>query len=351
MLEKPRLFGNLLTQIVRPNLCSFCGACMAACPVNVLWPGEEQPTLIGSCALCEVCYYNCPTVEFSKDDVEVYLHGRTRRPDEALGITRGTFVGRALRKDIQAHAQDGGVVTALLAYALENGIIDSAVVAGRDSKWHAKPVVATKYDELVANAGTKYTPSPTLIGVRSALYEYGKSRVGLVGTPCQMKAVRRIQTSPLGNRRLAQGMQLSIGLFCMESYGYNKLVETYITSKGVDPSSITRVGIKKGSFIAWAGENEVLHVPLKEVDAFVRQSCRQCEDFTAEYADISVGGVGPPSGYSTVIARTEKGLEVLKKAEAAGYLELRELKQEDKGYLKVANMAQAKRARQAIQGN
>jgi len=349
MLEKPRLFGNLLTQVVRPNLCSFCGACMAACPTSVLWPSDEQPTLIGSCALCEVCYYNCPTVEFSRDDVEVYLHGRTRRADEPLGITRGTFVGRALRKDIQAQAQDGGVVTALLAYALENGMIDAAVVAGRDCTWHAKPVVATKYGELVASAGTKYTPSPTLIGVRSALDEYGKSRIGLVGTPCQMKAVRRIQTSPLGNRRLAQGMQLSIGLFCMESYGYNKLVETYLASKGVDPSSITRVGIKKGSFIAWAGENEVLHVPLKEVDAFVRQSCRQCEDFTAEYADISVGGIGCPNGYSTVIARTEKGLEVLKKAEAAGYLELRELKQEDKGYLKVANMAQAKRARQAIQ--
>jgi coenzyme F420 hydrogenase subunit beta len=243
------------------------------------------------------------------------------------------------------------VVTALLAYALESGMINAAVVTGRDSKWRAKPVVAASYDELVANAGTKYTPSPTLIGVRSALEEYGKSKVGLVGTPCQIKAVRRIQTSSLGNRRLAQGMQLSIGLFCMESYGYNKLIETYLAGKGVDPSSVTRVGIKKGSFIAWAGANEVLHVPLKEIDGFVRQSCRQCEDFTAEYADISVGGIGCPNGYSTIIARTEKGLEVLSKAQEAGYLELRELKPEDKGYLKVANMAQAKRARKATQPN
>lgn len=351
MLEKPRLFGNLVTQIIRPNLCSFCGACMAACPIGVLWPVGEQPTLIGSCALCEVCYYQCPTVEFSKNDVEMFLHGRTRLPDESLGITRGTFVGRALGKDVQTYAQDGGVVTALLTYALESKLIDAAVVAGRDTRWRASPVVATRSEEIITNAGTKYTPSPTLLGVRSAIDEYGKEKVGLVGTPCQMKAVRRIQTSPLGNRRLAQAMTLSIGLFCMESYGYDKLVEQYLASKGIDPTSITRVGIKKGSFIAWAGENELLHVPLKEVDAFVRQSCRQCEDFTAEYSDVSVGAIGSPNGYSTIIARTQLGLELLRSAEKAGYLELRELKQEEKGYQKIVNMTQAKRLRKAIQNN
>jgi len=348
MLEKPRLFGNLVTEVIRKDLCSFCGACMATCPVNVLWPVGEQPTLVGSCALCEICYYQCPTVEFPKEDVEMFLHNRTRRADEPLGISRGIFVGKATRREIQSQAQDGGVVTALLAYALESKLIDAAVVAGRDAKWMAKPEVATNYDHLVKNAGTKYTPSPTMLGVRSAVDEYAKDKVGLVGTPCQIKAVRRIQTSPLGNLRLAKAITLSIGLFCMESYAYPKLVETYIASKGIDPATITRMGIKKGSFIAWNGENEVLHVPLKEVDAFVRNSCKQCDDFTAEFADISVGGVGCPDGWSTVVARTEKGMDLLTNAVKAGYLETRELKPDSKGYLKVAKMAESKRLRKAI---
>ena len=348
MLEKPRLFGNLMSQIIRQGECSFCGACMAACPISILWPVGEQPTMVGTCALCEICYYQCPNVEFSSNDVEYFLHGRTRKPDEPIGIYMQAFVGRASNSEIKNRAQDGGVVTALLAYALENKLVDAAVVAGRDEKWLARPRVATKYADLVQNAGTKYTPSPTLLGVRSAIEEYGKSKVGLVGTPCQIRAVRRIQTSPMGNKRLAQAVTLSIGLFCMESYSYDKLVENYIAGKGIDPSRISRVGIKKGSFIAWDGENELLHVPLKEVDAFVRQSCRTCDDFTAEYSDISVGGIGCPTGYSTIIARTEKGLELVKKAETAGYLEMRELKQEDKGYQKVLNMAQMKRARKAV---
>ncbi len=231
---------------------------------------------------------------------------------------------------------------------LESKLIDAAVVAGRDSKWRARPEVATTYSDLVKAAGTKYTPSPTLLGVQSALNEYQKNRIGLVGTPCQIRAVRRIQTSPLGNIRLAQAMTLSIGLFCMESYAYGKLVGAFVTSRGIDPATITRMGIKKGSFIVWSGENELLHVPLKEVDSFVRNSCKQCDDFTAEYADISVGGIGCPLGYSTVIARTERGFDLLKNAEKAGYVELRKLKPDEKGYLKVVNMSQTKRLRTAI---
>jgi coenzyme F420 hydrogenase subunit beta len=122
-----------------------------------------------------------------------------------------------------------------------------------------------------------------------------------------------------------------------------------MTSKGLDPSAVTKVGIKKGSFIAWVGDEEVLHVPLKEIDEYVRQSCRQCDDFTAEYADISVGAIGSPSGYSTIITRTQKGSELVQRAQKTGYVEIRELTQIDKPFQKILNMAQMKRLRRAVQ--
>jgi coenzyme F420 hydrogenase subunit beta len=125
-------------------------------------------------------------------------------------------------------------------------------------------------------------------------------------------------------------------------------VEAYVAGKGIDTSTITRMGIKRGSFIVWSGGNELLHVPLKEVDAFVRSSCKRCDDFTAEYADISVGGIGCQEDYSTVISRTSKGLQLLRNAQEAGYLEVNELKPDGKGFLKLVKMAETKRLRKAI---
>ena len=323
---------------------------MAVCPKNKLRPDGEQPRIIGSlsdCAFCDICYNQCPNVRFSSADSEYFLHGRARRVDEVIGIYREVFVGRATHPEIKARAQDGGVVTALLAYALKSKLIDAAIVAGRDEKWVAHPEVVTEYEDLLKNAGTKYTPSPTILGVRSAFYEQGKSKIGLVGTPCQIRAVRTIQTSPVRNHDLANAMTFSIGLFCMESYKYDNLVN-YLVSKGVNPKTLTRVGIKKGQFIASSGETEVLSVPLNEVDQFVRGSCDRCDDFTAEYADVSVGAIGAKSGYSAVIARTQTGLDLITAATKAGYLELHELKEDDKGFQRILKMSKVKKSRNRL---
>ncbi len=39
--------------------------------------------------------------------------------------------------------------------------------------------------------------------------------------------------------------------------------------------------------------------------------CNFCDDFSNKYADISVGSVGSPNGYSTVIVRSEVGEKLL----------------------------------------
>ncbi|HXZ98420.1 MAG TPA: Coenzyme F420 hydrogenase/dehydrogenase, beta subunit C-terminal domain, partial [Candidatus Acidoferrum sp.] len=167
------------------------------------------------------------------------------------------------------------------------------------------------------------TPSPTLIGLMSATQEYGKAKVAIVGTPCQIRSYRKMQTSPLGAKKLASAVSLSIGLFCMESYRYDQLVGGYLQTKGIDASKVSRFAIKKGKFRVTIEGQEVLTVPIKELSEFVRSSCKNCEDFTAEFADMSVGGVGCPEGWCTVIARTTCGQEFLAEAERDGWIELK----------------------------
>jgi len=56
------------------------------------------------------------------------------------------------------------------------------------------------------------------------------------------------------------------------------------------------------------GESKACEV--RELERAVRASCLFCTDFTARLADISVGSVGSPDGFSTMITRSKKGEEL-----------------------------------------
>ena len=47
-----------------------------------------------------------------------------------LGTYKQITLGRSTDKEIQKISQDGGIVTALLTFALDEKLIDGAVVAG-----------------------------------------------------------------------------------------------------------------------------------------------------------------------------------------------------------------------------
>jgi coenzyme F420 hydrogenase subunit beta len=285
----------------------------------------EKPTMKGKCELCQVCYYSCSAAEFPRDEVETAIYGRTRNTDEPIGIYGTIANARSKKTEILQKSQDGGVATSILGHALESGKVDAAVVTCIDKQtpWKSIPSVAVDYADVLNAAGTKYTPAPTLIGLMSATQEYGKRKVAIVGTPCQIRSYRKMQTSTLGAKKLASAVSLSIGLFCMESYRYDQFVGDYLQTKGVDVSKVSRFAIKKGKFRVTIEGQEVLTVPIKELGEFVRSSCKFCEDFTAEFADISVGGVGCPDGWCTVIARTTRGQEFLTEAVKNDWIELK----------------------------
>jgi coenzyme F420 hydrogenase subunit beta len=66
-----------------------------------------------------------------------------------------------------------------------------------------------------------------------------------------------------------------------------------------------------------------LHVPLDEIESIARPACLACTDFANEYADIAVGGLGSPDGFTTVLLRTIGGKRVYTDAVHRGYVEVR----------------------------
>ena len=127
-----------------------------------------------------------------------------------LGNYKSVVSARSTDKEILNGAQDGGIVTQLFAYALEEGIIEGAIVAGNgDQPWKPEPVVATTRAELLAARGTKYNISPNMSLIKEVTRSYGFDKVGIVGTPCQMQALRKGQVYPIGLRDVGDKIALA----------------------------------------------------------------------------------------------------------------------------------------------
>ena len=117
-------------------------------------------------------------------------------------------------------------------------------------------------------------------------------------------AARRIQQVLL---REYPDLELTIiGLFCYECFDYYKLKEETARLLGVDLDSAEKTQIHKGKYIVQVDGKEHA-VNVKELNNAVEERCLDCPDFTAKYADISLGSVGSDEGYSTVIVRSDVG--------------------------------------------
>src|SRR5690606_13434793 len=117
-----------------------------------------------------------------------HLFARVRQDDEPSGIYQDIMLTRASDEMVHKMGQDGGLVSALLIWALEQGYIDAALTSyvegSGDDGWKARPGVAASKDEVLEAAGSRYTYSANTLAFDEAI-ERGFSKLALVGMSCQ----------------------------------------------------------------------------------------------------------------------------------------------------------------------
>lgn len=311
---------SLAKYVVAMEKCISCGSCVITCPFNCLELTKETPTLVRECKICGICAQVCPRYSWSRADAEKFVFGRERNPEEEFGIHRRLAVAQAKDENMLRVGQDGGGVTTLLVSALENDLIDGAVVAGnnREKPFLPVPKLATTREEVLDSAGTKYSYSPNILALADAIKQK-KASVAFVGTPCQIHAIRKMQMA--GLKKYTAPIKYLIGLLCSECFTYEGLMERHIHEKlGINLNDIKKMNIK-GKMLVTTNSG-VTTIPLAEAKQYARKSCHFCDDFSAELADISTGGLGL-DGWTFTIVRTEKGEELFSKAEASGFLNVK----------------------------
>jgi coenzyme F420 hydrogenase subunit beta len=333
--EKPQ-WAELYREVVTSGLCTGCAGCIVACPHDVLsyddTGGRYKPFHIDAdggredCTHgikgCTMCTRACPRFRLWEPEIETHLFGRERTAEEVEGISSDILLVRATDPEVQAVGQDGGLVSALLIWALEHDVIDAALVSdleGDGSSWKAVPAVATTRAEVLAAAGSRYTYSANPLAYPKAI-EGGAERIALIGMGCQASAPPVMAARKAG--KIARRLSLTIGLMCSKTFDDAIFPELFEAKYGIMRANITKMNIK-GVFQVWTKDGGYHEIPLKEAHAWTREGCTSCPDFAAEHADISTGGIGEFNDWTLTIVRTDKGRQLLDGMIADGAVETR----------------------------
>jgi coenzyme F420 hydrogenase subunit beta len=199
-----------------------------------------------------------------------------------------------------------------------------AVVTVEEDPWTLKPssTVITSEDALISQAGSRYNWwVPLVSSLKEAVITRKYRSVAIVGVPCVVQAVRKMLDSDHDLLRpFKRSIRLVVGLFCTETFDYEKLVEDkLIKERSIEPMDIVHFDVK-GKLEITMRDGSLTVIPLKEIDECVRPGCKVCTDFTAIGSDISAGSVGSPKGYTTVIVRSSAGKAVVENAIENGLL-------------------------------
>ena len=312
-----RSYQDLKAAVWDRGACSGCGACSAVCPADAIRieGGAAAPENIGYCKAetdsvpCGACYDVCPRAGPA--------------PGQGLGACVERVSARAAFE--VAGRQSGGAVTAILEHALNTGLVDAVVTVSED-RWTHRPVstLVTSGEALVTSAGSRYSWwVPLLSALKVAVVERKYRRIAVVGLPCVVQALARMRASendllvPYGN-----AVRLVVGLFCTESFDYDRLMEGKLRGEhGIAPWQVRRLDVK-GKLEVMLADGNALELPLKELEDCIRPGCATCTDLAAPSADLSAGAVGSASGCTTLLVRTPVGKGFVDAAVNAGRLEL-----------------------------
>jgi len=336
---------ELQSEVLARDLCTLCGACVGMCPYLVAYRGRI--VALDECDLRQGrCYVFCPRTSLDLDELSRAVFGVPYAADE-LGTVQEIAMARARDEGIRSKAQFGGTVTALASFALEQGLIDSAVLTASDENMLPSGMAVGNTAQVRDCAGSNFVAAPTLAAFNRQS-ETDAQSIGVVATPCQALALAKMRASPLENRNNIDKLKLVIGLFCTWALRYEELAR--FLADRVPLGQIVRFDIPPppANIFQVFTDSDRIDISLDEVRPFVRPTCDVCIDLTAEFADIAVGAAEGVEGWNTLIIRSDAGKELVEAARAKGVIETAPLPEENLAHLKEASLLKKKRGLKKI---
>lgn len=288
---------------------------------SVWAPPLAPPAPRGLCTDCGVsrtanpqaCGTACQFIKPDYPVMEARVHGRTRdpaRPDEAFFGPYQAMYRAALKAPIEG-AQWTGITTRIAEKLLESRAVDAVLTMAPDAddKWKPVPVIVTKAEGMAAVRGMRMGYAP-LLALLEPARAAGHKRVAIIGIPCQVHALRRLEAK-LGFERI-----YVIGTPCSDNTTTENFHE-FLKLLSDDPDSITYLEFRADYHVELRfADGRVkavpfLMLPLSDLRPdFFPLTCRTCVDYTNSLADLTVGYMAG-SGEQWLVVRNDRGAELV----------------------------------------
>jgi coenzyme F420 hydrogenase subunit beta len=326
-----------IEEVLNAGLCNGCGTCVGLCPNSAIYMSKAKERYIpklnrNECNQCGICFDVCPghSVNFRK--LNSMIFGKEQK-DILMGNYINCYVGHAT----DLNSTSGGIITSLLIFAIEEGIIDGALVTKMNDARPLEPEVfiARTKDEIISASKSKYCPVAANTVLKNILRENG--RFAIVGLPCHIQGIRKAE---MVNKKLAKKIVLHLGLVCNHTPTFS--ATAYLLQK----MKLRKEEVKKIDYRGegWPGGMSIILANGKKnfVDQFdpfywgyvfnsyfFPTRCILCNDKMCELSDISFGDAWHLSnskiGESIIVSRREIGEELLEKATMKKEIEIKKV--------------------------
>lgn len=324
--------------------CSGCSLCSGICPVNCITINNGFGKIDeDKCIKCGLCYFVCPRTFLPVKILNMVQENTSEIKEySSIGPFIESYSAKTKIPEINKVCQDGGITSSILYYLFDAKKIELAIGAKMSNAiWRPEPYLIKNKEDVLLTAGTKYVNNPNL-NLLNELNSNNRS-LALVGVPCMMQGLLKSEIYNIGIPSLSN-VKYRIGIFCMESFSYESILKICEILK-TDANNVIKMNINKGKFFIHTKHQEEFSVPIKEISHLARKDCEVCFDLTSESADISVGSIGSPSGWNTVIVRTNKGKELYEELVSNDLIESKGIKEVEPGLPMVLKISDSKRNR------
>jgi coenzyme F420 hydrogenase subunit beta len=322
-----------------------CGACMPICPfgaVNIVKDnknGTYKPVISEKCVQCGLCVEACFGIGVNlKLSLGVF---NKESEDPVLGIYSNCYGGYACDNEIRYSSASGGIVSALLLFALEEKMVDGVLVTKMDERkpLEPKPFIAKTKSEVVSAARSKYCPVPVDMALKAIMQEDGHYAV--VGLPCHIYGIRKAESI---YPDLTSKILFHIGIFCGGMPNF--LATEYLLRRlKLRREEIMRIEYRGEGWpgkmlieLKGIGDNQrdKLLLPYPEYwdgfsSLFLPYRCTLCADGFNKFADVSCGDAWLPEyrgdnlGTSIIITRNEIGEQLISGAYEKGRIQIKNI--------------------------